>query len=236
MVRRLAWQQIPSTVVSDILCQNKLDGVVIDTEHGCFNNETLYSCIQIVTANNKQCFVRLGNLDLHMVKYCLDAGATGLIFSTVETRKQAEQIHEYCKYPVAYGKEGYATSSRRGLGLVRQNKWGNNKALIAKPPIIVAQIETRRGVENIGDIKGFDFYMIGPYDLSTSLGIPGQFNNSLYLEAVEKVKNMVSIKKMAVHIPKDVKKEIKKYDDYGIIAVGMDTTALIESYRSMQNA
>jgi len=47
---------------------------------------------------------------------------------------------------------------------------------------------------------------------------------------------MISIKKMAVHIPKDVKKEIKKYDDYGIIAVGMDTTALIESYKEMQNA
>jgi len=234
--RKLAWQQIPSAVVSDILCQNKLDGVVIDTEHGCFNNETLYSCIQIITANNKQCFVRLGNLDLHLVKYCLDAGATGLIFSTVETRKQAEEIHAYCKYPVVYGKEGYATSNRRGLGLVRQNKWGNSKTLLAKPPIIIAQIETRRGVENIGDIKGFDFYMIGPYDLSTSLGIPGQFNSSLYLEAVEKVKRVVPIEKMAVHIPKDVHKEIKKYNGYGIIAVGMDTIVLIESYREMESA
>jgi hypothetical protein len=41
---------------------------------------------------------------------------------------------------------------------------------------------------------------------------------------------------MAVHIPKDVEKEIKKYDGYGIIAVGMDTTSLIETHRKLQDA
>ena len=51
---RLAWQQIPSTVISDILCQNDLDGVVLDSEHSCYNKETLYSCIQVVSLNNKK--------------------------------------------------------------------------------------------------------------------------------------------------------------------------------------
>ena len=89
---RLAWQQIPSTVISDILCQNKLDGVVIDTEHACYSNETLYGCIQVVTSNNKKCFVRLGKDDKNMIKYCLDAGVDGLIFSTVESGEEAKQI------------------------------------------------------------------------------------------------------------------------------------------------
>ena len=78
--------------------------------------------------------------------------------------------------------------------------------------------------------------MIGPYDLSASLGCPAQFDNPLFTKSVNKVKKYISSKKMAVHIPKDVKKEIKKYVDYGIIAVGMDTTALIESYREMEDA
>ena len=55
---KLAWQQIPSTVISDLLCQNKLDGVVLDAEHGCFNNEMIYNCIQLITAYGKKCFVR----------------------------------------------------------------------------------------------------------------------------------------------------------------------------------
>ena len=78
--------------------------------------------------------------------------------------------------------------------------------------------------------------MIGPYDLSASLGDPGNFDNSLYIEAVSRIKDVISIEKMAVHIPTDVKKEIKKYHGYGIIAIGMDTTVLMEAYREMQDA
>ena len=225
---RLAWQQIPSTVISDILCQNELDGVVIDTEHACYNNETLYSCIQIITSNNKKCFVRLGKDDVYMAKYCLDAGASGLIFSTVEEKHQVKKINEICKYPDYKG--------LRGLGLVRQNKWGTGKDLISPPPILIAQIESIRGVQNIKKLSGFDYYMIGPYDLSASLGCPGKFNSPVFLKAISAVKKCVQVEKMDVHIPSDVHKEIKKYGGYGIIAVGMDTTALIESYKEMQNA
>lgn len=224
---KLAWQQIPSTIISDILCLNNLNGVVLDTEHACFNNETLYSCIQIITSNNKECFVRLGNSDDSTIRFCLDAGATGLIFSTVETPEQAQKINQLCKYPKYNGK--------RGLGLVRQNKWGL-KELINKPPILIAQIETETGAKNIEKLLGFDFYMIGPYDLSASLGIPGKFDDPRFLNVVEKINKFIPNNKMAVHIPKDVYKEIKKYNDYGIIAVGMDTTVLIESHKEMENA
>ena len=224
---RLAWQQIPSTIISDILCLNNLNGIVLDTEHACFSNETLYSCIQIITSNNKECFVRLGNSDDSTIRFCLDAGATGLIFSTVETPEQARKINQLCKYPKYNGK--------RGLGLVRQNKWGLKK-LINKPPILVAQIETETGAKNIEKLLGFDFYMIGPYDLSASLGIPGKFDDPRFLSVVEEINKFIPNNKMAVHIPKDVYKEIKKYNDYGIIAVGMDTTVLIESHKEMENA
>ena len=226
---RLAWQQIPSTVVSDMLCQSSLDGVVLDTEHGCFSNENLFCCIQIITANNKKCFVRLTEVSKTMIRMCLDAGSDGIIFSTVEEESQACDIFEMCKYPTYGGK--------RGLGLVRQNNWGQRE-LVSKPPILVAQIETKKGIDNLDDIckHDFDYYMIGPYDLSASLGTPGMFDDERYLSAVEDVKNRVSIEKMAVHIPKDVEKHIKKYEQYGIIAVGMDTTILIEGYSALVEA
>jgi len=227
MSKKLAWQQIPSTIVSDILCLNGLSGVVLDTEHGCYNNETLYSCIQVITNNKKECFVRLGNTDDFMIRFCLDAGVTGLIFSTVETLEQVEKIGKLCKYPKYFGK--------RGLGLVRQNKWGL-KNLISNPPILIAQIETEAGAKNIEDLLGFDYYMIGPYDLSASVGTPGQFDGPRFLTAIERIKKFIPNNKMAVHIPTNVKNEIKKYRDYGIIAVGMDTTALVNSYREMENA
>ena len=82
---RLCWQQIPSTVISDILCQNDLEGVVLDTEHSAFNLETLYSCIQVIALNQKKCFVRLTEVNKTTIRMCLDAGCHGIIFSTVET-------------------------------------------------------------------------------------------------------------------------------------------------------
>lgn len=223
---KLAWQQIPSPVVSELLCHTKVSGVVIDTEHGFFNNETLFTCIQVIEGCGKLCYVRLTEPNKTLARACLDAGVDGIIFSTVETEEQCQKINEMCKFP-RYG-------GKRGLGLVRQNRWGI-APLIAYPPRIIAQIETKAGVDNIKQIYSYDFdyYMIGPYDLSASLGAPGNFSNIEYLDALRIVKETVPIEQMAVHIPTDVKNELKKYQDYGIIAVGMDTTGLLEFYKEI---
>ena len=223
---KLSWQQIPSTIISEMLCEG-FDGVVIDTEHGCFNNETLYNCIQIITAKNKTCLVRLTEINKTLIRMCLDAGASGLIFSTVEDATQAAKIKELCTYPKYGGK--------RGLGLVRQNKWGYS-TLVNKPPIIIAQIETKRAVHNLEEIyaQGLDHYMIGPYDLSASLGVTAEFDNPKFLEAIEAINKVITDpSKMAVHIPTDVNKHIDKYAEYAIIAVGMDTTILLEGYKEL---
>ena len=226
---KLSWQQIPSTIISEMLCED-FDGVVLDTEHGCFNNETLYNCIQLITAKGKQCLVRLTEINKTLIRMCIDGGTTGLIFSTVEDATQAAEIKELCTYPKYGGK--------RGLGLVRQNKWGYS-TLVNKPPIIVAQIETKKGIENLEEIhkQGLDYYMIGPYDLSASLGVTAEFDSPKFLEAIRKVKETITdLNQLAVHIPTDVGKHIDKYTEYGIIAVGMDTTILLEGYKELKNA
>jgi 2-dehydro-3-deoxyglucarate aldolase len=159
---------------------------------------------------------------------CLDAGASGLIFSTVEDASQAVEIKKLCTYPKYGGK--------RGLGLVRQNKWGYS-TLVQSPPIIVAQIETKKGIENLEEIyaQGLDYYMIGPYDLSASLGVAAEFDNPKFLEAIRKVKETITdLGQLAVHIPTNVGKHIDKYTEYGIIAVGMDTTILLEGYKELK--
>ena len=226
---KLSWQQIPSTIISEMLCED-FDGVVLDTEHGCFNNETLYNCIQLITAKGKQCLVRLTEINKTLIRMCIDGGTTGLIFSTVEDATQAAEIKELCTYPKYGGK--------RGLGLVRQNKWGYG-GLVSAPPVVIAQIETKKGIDNLKEIHSheFDYYMIGPYDLSASLGIPGDFDNHKYLEAIKKVKETITdLDQLAVHIPTEVGKQIDKYREYGIIAIGMDTTILLEGYKELKNA
>jgi|TARA_E500000331_G_C17117906_1_gene652530 2-dehydro-3-deoxyglucarate aldolase len=228
---RLSWQQIPSTIISDILSQNQLDGVVIDTEHGGFNTETLGACIQVVTLNKKKCFVRLTEINKTLIRICLDMGCDGLIFSTIETKEASESIRDMCIYPKNGGK--------RGLGLVRENLWGMKDLVKKSDPVLIAQIETSKGVDNIKEILDtnvFNFYMIGPYDLSASVGIPGDFENKNYQESVSRVRKYIPDKKMAVHIPVNVKNEKKKYENYGIIAMGMDTTSIIKHYKEIEDA
>ena len=215
----LSWQQIPSPLVSELLCY-KFDGVVIDTEHGCYNNETLFSCIQLIKSKNKKCFVRLTEISKTMIRYCLDAGVDGLIFSTVETEEHCEKILEYCCY---------SPRGKRGLGLVRQNFWGE-KELIQADPIIIPQIESKMAVDNLDKILKYDFdsYLIGPYDLSLSLNTPAKFDNPTFLCYIDKVMEKIPKNKTAVHIPTDIENQIKKYKDCKIKCIGMDTIAILE--------
>ena len=223
----LTWQQIPSPLVSEMMCYG-YDGVVLDTEHGCFNNETIYSCVQVIKSNNKKCFVRLTEVSNRIIRYCLDAGVDGLIFSTIETEDQCKKILKYCYY---------SPKGSRGLGLVRQNFWGE-KQLIQKDPIIIPQIETKVAIDNLENIVkyNFDFYLIGPYDLSLSLNIPGKFDNPDFLCYINKAKSIISEKKLAVHIPSDIESQMHKYKNYGLKCLGMDTIAILEyNKRSLDN-
>jgi 2-dehydro-3-deoxyglucarate aldolase len=202
----LSWQQIPSPLVSELLCLNS-QGVVIDTEHGCFNNETIFSCIQTIKLKQKFCFIRLTEIDKTQIRYCLDAGVDGIIFSTIETEEQCRKIIDFSCYP---------PRGSRGLGLVRQNEWGE-KDLICEDPMLIPQIETKLGIDNLKEILSFDFdyYLIGPYDLSLSLGSPGDFKNENFLLHIDRFNDIITEDKRAIHIPDNVEEKIKGYEKYG---------------------
>ena len=225
---KLSWQQIPSTQITEIMCKG-FDGVVLDTEHGCFNNESIFSSIQIIKLKALKAFVRLTEVNLTLIRYCLDAGCDGLIFSTVETEQQCHDIINACYYP---------PKGKRGLGLVRENSWGEKGGLVSRIPIIVPQIESKLGIDNIDKIRnyGFDFHLIGPYDLSLSLGVPGDFKHEKFQNAIKKMREVIPNDRMAIHIPKDIEswnlweEEMKQWLDYrkyGMKCIGMDTIALL---------
>jgi 2-dehydro-3-deoxyglucarate aldolase len=225
---KLSWQQIPSTQITEIMCKG-FDGVVLDTEHGCFNNESIFSSIQIIKLKGLKAFVRLTEVNPTLVRYCLDAGCDGLIFSTVETEEQCQAIINACYYP---------PKGKRGLGLVRENLWGERGGLVSRVPIVVPQIESKAGIDNIQKIRsyGFDFHLIGPYDLSLSLEVPGDFKHEKFQNAIKKMREAIPNDRMAIHIPKDIEswdlweeemKEWLDYRKYGMKCIGMDTIALL---------
>jgi len=222
---KLLWQQIPAPIITEIFCNSSFDGVVLDLEHGHFNNENLYSCIQVGTLLKKVILARISHLDKQVIRMALDAGISGIILSTVETKAQAQEFYDYCTYPSAGGV--------RGQGLVRENKWGEEQ-LLTRKPILIPQIETTRGVKNIDKISkiDFDYYLVGPYDLSASLGSLGDFNSEDFKKALTKLKRSVG-EKLGFHLPSKIKEQYDDYKNYNFLALGMDTIFLIESIKNI---
>jgi 2-keto-3-deoxy-L-rhamnonate aldolase RhmA len=225
----LTLQTIPSPLISELLTHSSLDGVVLDTEHGHFNNETLYSCIQIITLRGKKCFVRFTDLNKQLVRMCLDAGIDGVIFSTIENYTEANEIISYCKYPSQGGK--------RGCGLVRENKWGE-KQLDEHKPIIIGQIETKTAIDNLQELIQceFDIFLIGPYDISSSLKNPGKFGDPIYLNYINKIYDVISLDKLGLFLPTN--KDINNYKSLNkkrpnLLIWGMDTDFILESLKNI---
>lgn len=220
---KLMWQQIPSTTITEILCRTKLDGVVLDLEHGCFNNTDVYQSIQIATLLEKKVLVRITDIDRCLIRMVLDANVDGIILSTVESIYNLQDLVELCDYEFS-----------RGQGLVRENLWGE-KPFSKRKPLVVPQIETLVGVSISSDIAEIHKgpVLVGPYDLSASCGDVGNFENNEFKQCMNRLKVTFGTK-LGYHIVKDVDKQIEGLKDSEFLAFGMDSLFLIDGIKRIE--
>ena len=160
---------------------------IFDMEHTGWSDETIGMLIATSRAADLVPMVRVPTTLYHLLSRPLDLGAMGLMVPMVETAEQARSIVDFAKYP-PLGKRGAA------FGVAHDDYLsGDVTAKIASANaegMVIAQIETARGVENVDAIAatdGVDVLWIGHFDLTNSLGIPGQFSHPTYLQAVDRV-------------------------------------------------
>ena len=161
--------------------------VVYDMEHTGWTSETIRGLIDNTRVTPVVPIVRVPATQYTYLAQTLDAGAMGLMIPMVETKEQAEFIVASTKYPPA-GRRGAAFSYIHDDYAPGDNAEKMRSA--NEEGLIIAQIETARGVENadaIASVPGIDVLWVGHYDLSNSLGIPGQFTHSAYVAAVDEV-------------------------------------------------
>jgi len=179
--------QFAEPEIGRILAAAGFDFVVIDNEHGAF---TLESNLQIIIAARPTGLVlavRVPDSDYHLIARTLDAGAEGVMVPRVETREQVERIVAAVKYP-PLGRRGYGLraihTDRQPVAMPEAIAHVNDNTLI------IIQIESAVAVEAIDDlvsVPGVDVALIGPADLSISLGVPGQFEHPKMVEAMQRV-------------------------------------------------
>jgi 2-keto-3-deoxy-L-rhamnonate aldolase RhmA len=179
--------EFDTTGIARIAAEAGADFVIFDQEHTGWSVERIRTLLAASRAAALAPFVRVPATEYHLVARVLDAGAMGLMVPMVETEDQARRIVQYAKYP-PLGRRGagfgLAHDDYTDGDIVAKMESGNQEGLL------IAQIETVQGVENverIAAVDGIDVLWIGHFDLTNSMAIPGQFTHPDYRRAVERV-------------------------------------------------
>ena len=164
-----------------------LEFVIIDAEHGPFDLSQLSDLVAEANLCGLPCLVRIPEIRREWITKVLDMGADGMLVPMVSTKEDAEKIVRLAKYP-PLGCRGVSTT--RAHTNYNPGKLGDYFVEANNRTIILTQIETPEGIENAQDIinvEGVDALMVGPSDLSTSYGFPGDADAPVVQEAIEKV-------------------------------------------------
>ena len=157
----------------------------IDMEHSTISVEQAQRIIATCQGEGTLCLPRPVSHSNDWIKPLLDSGADGLIVQMVNTPKEAESIIQHVKFP-PIGSRSYGVNRAHNYGLNFDNyikKWNESSS-------VIIQVESIQAVENIEKLLEFDEIegvMIGPYDISGSLGVPGKTSHQLVIEATRKV-------------------------------------------------
>jgi 2-keto-3-deoxy-L-rhamnonate aldolase RhmA len=181
--------QLRSPEIPKMLAAAGFQWAFIDTEHGGFDLETVQDICRVSVMAGLSPIVRVGDLQYTLVARALDCGAQGVMFPRVESPEILERAVSWTKFP-PMGVRGY------GLTAVQVDYEPLTFAQIIEHmnanTMVVLQIETRRALEareELLAVGGIDAVMIGPADLSISLGVPGEFQHPKMVEAMEQVRD-----------------------------------------------
>jgi 2-dehydro-3-deoxyglucarate aldolase len=222
-----SWMQIPHASVAEIMGQSGYDWVGIDVEHGSIGVESLPDLCRALELGGTLPLVRVARGHFTDCKQALDAGAGGVIVPMIESAEQLVQVRDACRWPPA---------GRRGVGFSRANLFGKNfdvYAREAQAPLLVAMIEHHRAVENlaaIAAVEGLDAILIGPYDLSSSIGRTAQFEHPEFEALMARILAGARAANVAcgIHVvtpsPQDLRRRIDA--GYRFIAYGIDSVIL----------
>ncbi len=222
------WIQVGHAAIAEILGDMGFDWIAVDCEHTEISVADFASVVRGLYARGPVPLARVRENDTLAIRQVLDVGAQGVIVPLISSREDAERAVSAARFP---------PDGVRGFAYFRSNGYGSSFSSYVEQAnqetVVVAMIETSRGVESIDEIlsvDGLDGIFIGPYDLSGSYGVPGQTDHVKVLEAQQRVVRACRAagKPAGLHLvqPTPDGVHFALQGGFTFVALGMDTVFL----------
>jgi len=180
-----SWITIGHPAIAEIMARAGFDWLVVDLEHSTIGLDTAGELIRTIDLCGVVPLVRLTSNHEDQIKRVMDAGAHGIIVPMVNSAADAAR---------AVAATRYGPRGTRGVGLARAQGYGTSfddyLQWQSDGPTVIVQIEHKDAIDQLPEIlrvPGVDGFIIGPYDLSCSLGIPGQFDRDEFRTAMTRI-------------------------------------------------
>lgn len=229
-----SWITLGHPSIAEIMVKAGFEWLTIDMEHSAITLSEAQQLIQVIELAGSTPLVRIGENNPNLIKPVMDAGAHGVIVPMVNSREEAKAAVAAVRYP---------PDGKRGIGLGRAQHYGvefeQYKAWLKKESIVIVQVEHIQAVEHLDEIlsvDGVDGFLVGPYDLSGSLGIPGAFEHAEMKGALKRIQDVALRRGIAagIHvIPPDPQELLMRVrEGFSLIAFSLDALFLDEACRS----
>ena len=226
-----SWISFGFVQTCEIMSKSSFDWLAIDMEHTAIDFDQCLNLIQIIESNGVVPLVRVGANDRLLIKRAMDAGAHGIIVPMVNNVDDAQKAINALYYPpIGSRGVGLGRAQNYGVEFEEYKEWANTEI------IFIPQIEHIEGVNNLANILALekvDGFIIGPYDLSGSLSVPGQWDHPSVIEALEKVNKVLNQneKPGGFHVVHSNHEELKQRiaQGYSFIAYGDDMVFFAET-------
>ena len=183
-----SWITLGHPAIAEIMATAGFDWLAVDLEHSAINIGQAEELIRTIDLKGTPALVRLSSNNAEQIKRVMDSGAQGVIVPMVKSSAEAAAAVEATKYPpVGTRSVGLARAQGYGTRFAEYFQWQQENS------VVIVQIEHILAVNNLEDIlsvEGVDGYIVGPYDLSGSLGDPGNFASEEFLSAMDEIRRV----------------------------------------------
>jgi len=224
--------QLDAPGICEILGHAGFDYCIIDMEHGVIDVDTAENMVRASNAAGITAIIRVAFNRKELISQALNLGASGVHVPHISTRKEAEEAVWASKF--------FPLGGRGVCPFVRAARYSVDKTIYYNKAntetMVIVAIEGTEGVDNLGEIlqvKGVDVVFVGPYDLSQSLGVPGQVTHQKVIEKVREICDLSKKAGVAVGLFVETAEAAKQWVKQGVLYCCLDVDAAILLKASM---